>query len=168
MPMSDKTYEWFPPFLEYCSQFTHRPLKKIADLDTLSARELLTLADQLEDEHIPLLMLMIKSINNTTSIFEKLMGDHDEDHRDLVDSFFERYSEQVLADVHLEDQNPLEMFLPLNSWEDLVFLETRKEFFQRQTHETINNFLTQHWDNVPKFDSSVAAWEWFWLQVLQK
>jgi hypothetical protein len=70
-------------------------LGSMADLIALSSREILLLARKIDDPALGLFVQLLKSTEQGTALFEKLMGDHEEDNRPLVDEFFSRYLKSV-------------------------------------------------------------------------
>jgi hypothetical protein len=143
--------------------------RKAEDLNRLSSHELLLLSEKVDDSALGLFVQLLKSSEKGERLFEKLMGDHEEENRGLVDTFFQRYLKVVLSSVQEgEHFNPLEVYLPSHTFDDLAFVQSRQQFFLRQTIETINEYL----DNVFKRKHAFVpgeqqtAWEYFWEKVM--
>ena len=118
---------------------------------------------------------MIEAFSSPTgSMAERLMGDHEEDNRPLVDAFFERYRRSVLAVEGPGDFNPLETYLPAHTLDDLAFVQSRQAFFLRQTCAVINEYLDGLFPapNGKKHafpaGEQEKAWAWFWDKVIAK
>ena len=96
------------------------------------------------------------------------MGEHEEENRDAVDRFFNRYMNLVLnEEVATPSYNPLEVYMPPNTFEDLVFVQSRQSFFMRQTIETINDYLEKVIDLEEGFKvgEQEKAWSHFWSSI---
>lgn len=147
---------------------------RLADKDALCAletRQLLQLAERVDDAALGLFVQMLKSTGQGARLFERLMGEHEEENRPLVDAFFSRYLNVVLSGVEEgRDFNPLEMYLPLNALDDLAFVQTRQAFFLRQTSETINAYLDEIFGGEHDFapGDQEKAWNYFWGKVLAR
>lgn len=155
-------------FLNYLSNLSEfRNFENIKDLAQIPSRELLELAANLDDSMMGLFLQMLKSSGQGQQLFQKLMGEHDEENRILVDSFFERYMSTTLADGELNYYNPLSIYLPRKVLDDLVFVQSRRPFFLRQAIATINEYFQQMFGGGPGFaaDEQRAAWSWFWDKV---
>jgi hypothetical protein len=158
--------------LIYLSGLADGPgFRKSEDLNRLTSRELLLLSEKVDDSALGLFVQLLKGGQAGERLFEKLMGDHEEENRQLVDAFFARYLKVVLSSVQEgEHFNPLEVYLPSHTFDDLAFVQSRQAFFLRQTIDTINEFL----DGVFKRRHSFAAgeqqlaWEYFWEKVMEK
>lgn len=140
-------------------------------LCALETQQLLRLAERVDDAALGLFVQMLKSTGQGTQLFERLMGDHEEENRPLVDAFFSRYLNVVLSGIEEgRDFNPLEMYLPLPSLDDLAFVQTRQAFFLRQTSETINDYLNEIFGGEHQFASGEQekAWNYFWGKVLAR
>ena len=64
--------------------------------------------------------------------------------------------------------NPLIHYIPEDSFQDLVFLQSRKSYFCSQEIELIMQFLRYHFENeAPDFlpGEQALAWSWFWETV---
>src|SRR5690606_20299536 len=101
-------------------------LRTLEDLAALSSRELLQIAARVEESALGLFIQLLKCCGNGQALFERLMGDHEEDNRPLVDAFFERYRRSVLAPEGPGDFNPLETYLPAYALDDLAFVQSRQ------------------------------------------
>ena len=158
--------------LVYLSGLTDGPgFHRAEDLNRLSSRELLLLSQKVDDSALGLLVQLLRSSESGERLFEKLMDDHEEENRRLVDDFFTRYLKVVLSGVQEgEHFNALEVYIPSHTFDDLAFIQSRQAFFMRQTIETINEYL----DNAFRRKHSFAvgdqqlAWEYFWGKVMEK
>ncbi|MEO7427117.1 MAG: hypothetical protein ABI036_18155 [Fibrobacteria bacterium] len=145
--------------------------RKIEDLNRLGSRELLQLSQKVDDSALGLFVQLLKSSESGERLFEKLMGDHEEENRTLVDAFFTRYLKVVLSSVQEgENFNPLEVYLPTHTFDDLAFLQSRQGFFLRQTIDTINEYLNGAFPGKHHFGpgEQQAAWEYFWGKIMEK
>jgi hypothetical protein len=145
--------------------------RKVGDLNRLSSHELLELSQKVDDSALGLFVQLLKSSESGERLFEKLMGDHEEENRQLVDMFFNRYLKVVLSSVQEgEHFNPLEVYLPAHTFDDLAFVQSRQPFFLRQTIDTINEYLDQVFRRKHTFapGEQQAAWEYFWEKVMGK
>ena len=141
------------------------------DLNHLTSHDLLLLSQKVDDSALGLFVQLLKSSESGGRLFEKLMGDHEEDNRKLVDAFFTRYYKVVLSNVQDgEHFNPLEVYLPGHTFDDLAFVQSRQPFFLRQTIETINEYLDTVFRRKHEFapGEQQAAWEYFWEKVMGK
>lgn len=158
--------------LIYLSGLTDGPgFRKSEDLNRLTSNELLRLSQKVDDSALGLFVQLLKSSQSGERLFEKLMGDHEEENRQLVDAFFSRYLKVVLSSVQEgEHFNPLEAYMPVHTFDDLAFVQSRQAFFLRQTIETINEYLDNSFHR--KHDFSVGeqqlAWAYFWGKVMEK
>jgi len=150
-------------------------LRSLDDLAALSARELLLLARRVDEAALGLFIQLLKTCGHGDSLFEKLMGDHEEDNRALVDEFFNRYLEAVLATpAGAAPFNPLEIYLPAHALADLAFVQSRQAFFLRQTCAVINEYLDtvfpQPGGRPHAFPAGEQekAWAYFWDKVIAK
>jgi hypothetical protein len=149
-------------------------LRTLDDLAALSARDLLLLARKVDEAALGLFIQLLKSAGDGGALFTKLMGEHEEDNRPLVDEFFERYYQSVLAvETGAPPFNPLEVYLPAHALDDLAFVQSRQAFFLRQTCAVINDYL----DGLfPQTDGPHAfpaghqdkAWTYFWGKVMAR
>ena len=145
----------------------HKP----EDLNRLTSHELLELSEKIDDSALGLFVQLLKSSQAGERLFEKLMGDHEEENRQLVDAFFSRYLKIVLSSALDEEQsNPLEIFMPSHTFDDLAFIQSRQAFFLRQTIETINAYLDVTFSRKHSFSvgEQQLAWEYFWGKVMEK
>jgi hypothetical protein len=158
--------------LIYLSGLTDGPgFHKSEDLNRLSSRELLNLSEKVDDSALGLFVQILKSSQSGERLFEKLMGDHEEENRKLVDAFFSRYLNVVLSGVLEGDSfNPLEVYIPSHTFDDLAFIQSRQAFFLRQTIETINEYLDSAFHRKHSFSvgEQQLAWEYFWGKVMEK
>lgn len=158
--------------LIYLSGLVDGPgFRKSEDLNRLTSRELLLLSEKVDDSALGLFVQLLKGGQAGERLFEKLMGDHEEENRQLVDAFFSRYLKVVLSSVQEgEHFNPLEVYLPGHTFDDLAFVQSRQAFFLRQTIETINEFLDGVFKRRHSFGvgEQQLAWEYFWEKVMEK
>jgi hypothetical protein len=158
--------------LIYLSGLTDGPgFRKSEDLNRLSSQELLKLSEKVDDSALGLFVQLLKSSESGERLFEKLMGDHEEENRALVDAFFARYLKVVLSNVQEgENFNPLEVYLPTHTFDDLAFVQSRQGFFLRQTIDTINEYLDGAFRSKHAFEpgEQQQAWEYFWGKVMEK
>jgi hypothetical protein len=146
-------------------------LKTLDDLANLPSRELLLLARKVDEAALGLFIQLLKSAGQGQPLFDKLMGDHEEDNRPLVDDFFDRYYRSVLAIT--EDAppfNPLEVHLPAHTLDDLAFVQSRQPFFLRQTCMVINAYLDTLFGGNHAFPAGEQekAWAYFWEKVMSR
>ena len=164
--------EYEKMMLIYLSGLSDGPgFHKSEDLNRLNSQELLQLSQKVDDSALGLFVQLLKSSESGERLFEKLMGDHEEENRQLVDAFFQRYLKVVLSAVQEgENFNPLEVYMPATSFEDLAFIQSRQSFFLRQTIDTINEYLNQVFRSKHHFVSGEQqlAWEYFWEKVMEK
>jgi hypothetical protein len=158
--------------LIYLSGLVDGPgFRKTEDLNRLGSHELLQLAQKVDDSALGLFVQLLKSSESGERLFEKLMGDHEEENRALVDAFFSRYLKVVLSSVQEgENFNPLEVYLPTHTFDDLAFVQSRQGFFLRQTIDTINEYLDGAFHSKHNFQSGEQhlAWDYFWGKVMEK
>jgi hypothetical protein len=150
-------------------------LRTLDDLAALPPRELLQLAHRVDEAALGLFLQLLKSSGRGESLFEKLMGDHEEDNRPLVDEFFARYFKSVLAVPEgVTPFNPLEVYLPAHTLDDLAFVQSRQAFFLRQTAAVINAYLDglfpQPGGGKHAFPAGEQekAWTYFWDKVMSR
>jgi hypothetical protein len=69
-----------------------------------------------------------------------------------------------------EHFNPLEVYLPAHTFDDLAFVQSRQAFFLRQTIDTINEYLDGVFKRRHTFGpgEQQLAWEYFWEKVMEK
>jgi len=158
--------------LIYLSGLVDGPgFRKTEDLNRLSSHELLQLSQKVDDSALGLFVQLLKGGQSGERLFEKLMGDHEEENRELVDAFFSRYLKVVLSSVQEgEHFNPLEVYLPGHTFDDLAFVQSRQAFFLRQTIDTINEYLNGVFKRKHAFapGDQQLAWEYFWEKVMEK
>jgi hypothetical protein len=158
--------------LIYLSGLVDGPgFRKCEDLNRLSSRELLQLSQKVDDSALGLFVQLLKSGQSGERLFEKLMGDHEEENRHLVDAFFSRYLKVVLSSVQEGGRfNPLEVYLPGHTFDDLAFVQSRQAFFLRQTIDIINEYLDGVFKRKHRFEpgEQQLAWEYFWEKVMEK
>jgi hypothetical protein len=161
--------------LAYLSGLRRGPrLRSLEDLAALSSRELLQIAARVEESALGLFLQLLKCCGDGKSLFERLMGDHEEDNRPLVDAFFERYRSSVLAPDGPGDFNPLETYLPAHALDDLAFVQSRQAFFLRQTCAVINAYLDTLFPapdggkHAFPAGEQEKAWAYFWAKVIAK
>ena len=158
--------------LIYLSGLVDGPgFRKTEDLNRLSSHELLQLSQKVDDSALGLFVQLLKGGQAGERLFEKLMGDHEEENRELVDTFFSRYLKVVLSSVQEgEHFNPLEVYLPGHTFDDLAFVQSRQAFFLRQTIDTINEYLNGVFKRKHTFapGDQQLAWEYFWEKVMEK
>src|SRR6185295_16764832 len=143
----------------------------LEDLAALSSRELLLLARKVDDAALGLFVQLLKSAGKNAALFDKLMGEHEEENRPLVDAFFERYLKAVLSGAdEPANFNPLEVYLPPHVFDDLAFVQSRQPFFLRQRIDTINEYLDGVFENGHGFHvgEQEKAWAYFWDRVISK
>ncbi len=141
------------------------------ELNRMTSRQLLLLGEEVDDSALGLFVQLLKQTKNQSEkLFEKLLGDHEEENRQLVDHFFNRYMSCVLTDLGHDDLNPLENYLPENTFSDLVFVQSRQAFFMRQTMANINEYLQKMFPSSSVFEAGqqAEAWKYFWQKVLQR
>jgi hypothetical protein len=166
--MIDKTTEQL--LLAQLSRISRKPIRDADTLFNLDAAELLRIIDRMDDRVLPILVQLFKSSDSGVDLFHKLMGNHEEDNRILVNRFFERYMSVILSDDSISRYfNPLAVYLPQETWCDLGFLQSRQHFFLRQTIQCINEFFDQMFDAPPIFEvgQQEDAWNWFWSKVCE-
>lgn len=133
-------------------------------LAALPSAQLLLLADRLPDGFLPALVGLLKGAG--PHAFEKLLGEHEEENRELSERFFERYRAMVLEPPCDEDDNPLEIWLPHEVCHDLAFLATRQAFFLRQEMRHINPWLERHFQIGPFPPAAQEeAWSALWARL---
>ncbi len=145
--------------------------RSLEDLAELSSRDLLMLARKVNDATLGLFVQLLKCAGKNESLFHKLMGDHEEENRPLVDAFFERYFKAVLSCAdEPRNFNPLEVYLPPHSFDDLAFVQSRQPFFLRQRIDIINEYLDEIFGPGHAFpaDEHDKAWTYFWERVVSR
>lgn len=151
--------------LEFLGAHLSLSLKKPADLNQVSSRELLEVLEDIPDEVLPLIVALAKEGGTEGRIFEKLMGDHDPELQELSNRFFGRYEAMILEE---EEENALIAYLPPETWVDLGYIQSRQQFFLRQTMADILEFLRFHFHETPDFQpgEEETAWNWFFQKIL--
>ena len=147
--------------LAYFGRVLGRRLAVPGDLRDLTSHDLLTLADRIPDGFLPALVGLLKGLGPAG--FERLLGEHEEENRELSDRFFRRYHALVLEPVHIEESNPLEIWLPRQACQDLAFLSSRQAFFLRQEIRHVNEWLSRNFQLGPfpadaQLDARNALW----------
>ena len=144
------------------------------DLAALSSRELLLLARKVDDAALGPFVQMLKCAQKGERLFERLMGDHEEENRPLMEEFFSRYLKAVLSGAgEPADYNPLEVYLPPRVFDDLAFVQSRQPFFLRQNIATINAYLDEVFARPREPHGFLAgeqekAWAYFWEKVMSR
>lgn len=152
------------PVLAHFGRLLGRPLADREALAALPAGEILRLADLLPDGFLPALVGMLKG--GGAGVFEKLLGDHDEVHREASEKFFRRYMDMVLEPPELGDFNPLEAWLPVEACQDLAFLASRQTFFLRQEIVHINAWMEANFGLGPFAPGAQEdAWNALWTRI---
>ncbi|MGL1936931.1 MAG: hypothetical protein OCD01_18025 [Fibrobacterales bacterium] len=144
--------------------------KTAEDINKLSASDLLRILNEVNDDALPFFVNLIKEADSKGSLFQKLMGEHQEDNVALSETFFKRYMGMVMQDESaLTDFNALIYYLPEETFGDLAFIQSRHSFFMHQTIGDINNFLTAHFnlDELFEVGEEDRAWDYFWSQLLK-
>jgi len=156
--------------LTYLSSLSRgKPFHTAKDLAALPPRELLLLAGRVDDTALGLFVQLLKGCGEGSNLFEKLMGDHEEENRPLVDNFFNRYMNGVLSSVEENAQfNPLCIYMHAQTLDDLAFVQSRQAFFLRQTADTINEYLDEIFSGKHAFTNGEEeqAWQYFWQKVM--
>ena len=167
--MSHFPKEFEGPLLSYLSLISPRnKISGLEQLEQMDTREFLQLLQKTDDQVLGLVILYLKSSARGREFFEKLMGEHEEENRQLVDSFFDRYMKLVIPDEEdLKYANPLITYLPAEVLDDLAFVESRRSFFLRQTIDTINEYFFEvlKEDTDFKAGEQEQAWLHFWESV---
>ena len=150
--------------LAYFGRILGREIPSREALAALPSADLLLLADRLPDGFLPALVGLLKGMGSHG--FERLLGDHEEENRQLSDRFFERYRATVLEPPLAEDDNPLEIWLPCEVCHDLAHLATRQSFFLRQEIRHINEWLERHFHIGPfPPGGQENAWNALWTHL---
>ena len=152
--------------LMHFSRLTGTRLSSLQDLADLPSSTLLELARILPDNFLPALVGMLKGAG--PGVFQKLLGEHEEEYRELSEEFFSRYSRIVLEPEDLEACNPLFLYLPKETLNDLVLVESRRSFFLRQEIAVINEWMWELFGLGPfAADAQEEAWEVLWNHLLR-
>lgn len=159
--------------LAYLSGLRRGPrLRTLEDLASLNTRDLLLLARKVDEAALGLFLQLLKCSGQGEAVFGKLMGEHEEDNRPLVDEFFTRYHRSVLAvpEESAQPLNPLEVYLPAHTLDDLAFVQSRQAFFLRQTCGVINGYLDGLFGGRHAFPAGEQekAWAYFWDKVMSR
>jgi hypothetical protein len=153
--------------LMHFSRLTGTRLSSLKDLAELPSHTLLELARILPDNFLPALVGMLKGAG--PGVFQKLLGEHEEEHRELSEEFFERYSRIVLEPEDMGTCNPLFLYLPKETLNDLVLVESRQSFFLRQEIATINEWMWELFGLGPfSPDEQENAWNVLWNHLLRE
>ncbi|MBN1981150.1 MAG: hypothetical protein JW795_06440 [Chitinivibrionales bacterium] len=167
--MNDELLETL--LLNYIAVTSHRTFRNLDELFGLESSDLLAIIASMDDALLPVLVTLFKNSEKGTDIFTKLMGEHEEENRKLVDSFFNRYMTLVLPDESelFHEQNPLSFYLPRETLSDLTFVQSRQNFFMRQTITTINDYFEELFSEKTCFaaDQQHEAWLYFWNKICQ-
>jgi hypothetical protein len=163
--------EYARVMLRYLSTLWKGPeFQTAGDLYRLSSSDLLRLAQKVDDSALGFLVQLLKGTPEGENLFHKLMGDHEEENRALVDEFFNRYMTVVLSSAEPGPAfNPLEYYLPPATFDDLAFVQSRQHFFLRQNIDTINDYLQTCIPDAKVFvaGEQEAAWNYFWQKLLE-
>jgi len=152
------------PVLAHFGRLLGRHIADRDELASLPASELLRLADRLPDGFLPALVGMLKGAGS--GVFEKLLGEHDEVHREASERFFRRYMDMVLEPSDGADFNPLEAWLPVEACHDLAFLASRQGFFLRQEIQVINEWMAANFAMGPfEPGAQEEAWGALWTRI---
>jgi hypothetical protein len=150
--------------LAYFGRVLGRRLTVAADLVDLPASDLLLLADRIPDGFLPALVGLLKGLG--PGAFERLLGEHEEENRELSERFFQRYRAVVLEPAYVEESNPLEIWLPGPACHDLAFLASRQAFFLRQEIRHINEWLFRNFQLGPfPATAQLDAWNALWTHL---
>ena len=150
--------------LAYFGRVLGRHLRVPADLVDLPAKDLLLLADRIPDGFLPALVGLLKGLGQ--GAFERLLGEHEEENRELSERFFQRYRAVVLEPAHVEEANPLEIWLPAEACHDLAFLASRQAFFLRQEIRHVNEWLSRNFQLGPfPAAGQLDAWNALWTRL---
>ena len=153
--------------LLHFSRLTGRRLLSPQDLAELPSRELLELARHLPDNFLPALVGMLKGVSK--QVFLKLLGEHEEENRELSQEFFLRYSRIVLEPEETARYNPLFLYLPAETLDDLILVESRQAFFLRQEIDTINEWMWELFGLGPfAAGAQEEAWMVLWNHLLRE
>ena len=152
--------------LAYFGRVLGRDLSVPADLAALPSGELLLLADRIPDEFLPALVGLLKGLG--PGCFERFLGEHEEENRELSDRFFLRYG-AIALEPQDADSNPLDVWLPPETCHDLAFLATRQAFFLRQEIRHINDWLGRNFGLGP-FPAAAQpeAWIALWARLTRQ
>lgn len=158
-------------FFQYLSSLLpeNHQVKSTDDLSRLSTKELLELANQVQEGALGFFVQVLKSTQSGNLVFEKLMGEHEVENKELVDSFFNRYMQEMMKDEEeMEEINPLVYYMPHEYLDDMAFLASREAFFKSQTIQCINEYLWIITGKEFQFDSHQhqEAWQMLWQWVL--
>ena len=153
--------------LAYFGRILGKEIPSREALAELPSGELLLLADRMPDGFLPALVGLLKGVGSHG--FDKLLGDHEEENRELSERFFERYRAMVLEPPAHEDDNPLEIWLPHEACHDLAFLATRQAFFLRQEIRHVNEWLERHF-HIGPFEPAAQeeAWNALWTHLTRQ
>lgn len=149
--------------LAYFGRVLGRQLRVPTDLADLPAGDLLLLADRIPDGFLPALVGLLKGLG--PGIFARLLGEHEEENRELSERFFRRYRAVVL-EPPTEESNPLEIWLPADACRDLAFLASRQAFFLRQEIHHVNEWLSRNFQLGPfPVAGQLDAWNALWTHL---
>jgi len=156
-------------FFQLFSTFAGKKIVSMEDLQKIPASQFLDITEKLPDQLLALLFQVIKGRDTSRTFFDKLMGDHETENRFKVDQFFSRYMKLLVPDETVVfNGNPLFFYLPAETFTDLAFVQSRQNFFLRQTIDTINEYLQKHCNCTHQFSpgEQEEAWQWFWQYLL--
>ena len=152
--------------LLHFSRLTGRKLSCPRDLTELPSRTLLELARKLPDNFLPALVSLLKGAGE--GVFLKLLGEHEEENRELSQEFFRRYCAIVLEPEETSRYNALFLYLPRETLDDLVLVESRRSFFLRQEIEAINEWMWELFGLGPfAAAAQEEAWDILWDHLLR-
>jgi hypothetical protein len=156
----------------YLSAVTGSTVRSVDDLLAISTEGFLDLMEKIDDVALPAVVSLFKSSLRGREFFHKLTGDLDECTGKRAKAFLKRYMDLILLqeDANGSFDNPLLVYLPLDCFDDLAFIQSRQSFFLRQTVDTINGFLTTACRCPDTFGPGRQedAWKWFWNYLLRK
>jgi hypothetical protein len=140
--------------LLHFSRLTGRKLSCPRDLTELPSRTLLELARKLPDNFLPALVSLLKGAGE--GVFLKLLGEHEEENRELSQEFFRRYCAIVLEPEETSRYNAL------------FLVESRRSFFLRQEIEAINEWMWELFGLGPfAAAAQEEAWDILWDHLLR-
>jgi hypothetical protein len=157
--------------LSYLSAVAGKTVRSADDLLAMGTEPFLDLTEKIPDEALPIVVSLFKSTLHGRELFIKLTGDPDEPPGKKAAAFFKRYSNLVLAQEDTTANfNPLLLYLPPESFDDLAFIQSRQSFFLRQTVDTINEFLKTACRCTDIFGpgQQEEAWIWYWNYLLRR
>jgi hypothetical protein len=147
-----------------------RALRSIDDLLAVGTGGFLDLTEKIPDDVLPFFVSLFKSSLRGKEFFHRLTGDLDESTGKKARAFLKRYMDLILSQEDTNTNfNPLVVYLPPETFDDLAFIQSRQSFFLRQTIDTINEFLWTACQCPATFDpgQQEEAWKWFWNYLLK-